>query len=298
MEQKAKSGRPFYLAAGSPEMAAVHALQLEMLLLVDKLCRDYDLKYYLIFGSLLGAVRHGGFIPWDDDIDIGLLRSDYDQLADLLATEVDPQVYFFQTAENDGGITIPYAKLRCHNTLFEEWQTPPNALWQQGVFLDIFPLDAVPDEPGRAAAMRRQFLQAHMGLRYKLEGYRSDKVLYNLAYKLLALPSVPTLLAKRHRALIAGAGEKTDRVLAAPASPADYESSYLGRAELEPACDLDFCGHPVMVPHRAEVQLAYLFGDYMSLPPEEQRRGHALRSFYIDENFWAPVLNRRLVEVR
>jgi len=128
----------FVLRPGSREIQQVHALQLHLLSEVDRLCRAHGIHYYLLFGTLLGAVRHAGFIPWDDDVDIGVKRDDYDRLLDLLELELDPERYFIQTAANDAGITIPFAKVRCQKTIFEEYNAPVGAEYHQGVFLDIF----------------------------------------------------------------------------------------------------------------------------------------------------------------
>ena len=95
----------FVLRPGSREIQQVHALQLHLLSEVDRLCRAHGIHYYLLFGTLLGAVRHAGFIPWDDDVDIGVKRDDYDRLLDLLELELDPAIFYSNCLRY--GITIP-----------------------------------------------------------------------------------------------------------------------------------------------------------------------------------------------
>lgn len=284
----------FVLEAGSEEMKQVHALQLAMLLEVDRACRQHGLEYYLIFGTLLGAVRHGGFIPWDDDIDIGVMREDYDELLSLLNEELDSKKYFVQTAENDGGITIPFAKIRCHHTRFVEAVAAENAEYHQGVFLDIFPLDNAPDNPAARRKQKAAYLRRHLSYRYKVEGYRSERWWVNLILALSAFSDIPTQLQKRYKAMTDCSDNQSREVIAFPGAAADYDSSFLVRNELAPAVDIKFCRHSVMAPAKSKVQLESLFGDFMCLPPQEARKGHVLREFSLDTEFWAHELSTYL----
>ncbi|HHX38250.1 MAG TPA: LicD family protein, partial [Clostridiaceae bacterium] len=232
----------FVLRPGSREIQQVHALQLHLLSEVDRLCRAHGIHYYLLFGTLLGAVRHAGFIPWDDDVDIGVKRDDYDRLLDLLELELDPERYFIQTAANDAGITIPFAKVRCQKTIFEEYNAPVGAEYHQGVFLDIFPLDNVPDDDKAARRMKLKFLYYHFSLRRKVEGYRSNRWYVNLLYSIGALHDIPTLLQKRHRVMTSCQDDQTFRLIAMPSARVDYDESYVLREQMDPPIDIDFCG--------------------------------------------------------
>ena len=124
----------------------VQLIQLNMLLKVDEICRLNNIRYYLIGGSALGAVRHKGFIPWDDDVDIGMFRRDYDQFLDIADKFLDNK-YFLQTNRTDPDYHGPYAKLRANNTTYiEKVSRSLGAKIHQGIFIDIFPLDNVPDK--------------------------------------------------------------------------------------------------------------------------------------------------------
>jgi lipopolysaccharide cholinephosphotransferase len=287
----------FMLEADSESLAQVHALQLSMLVEVDRVCRAYDMEYFLIFGTLLGAVRHGGFIPWDDDIDIGVFREDYDNLLALLETELDQRRYVVQTAENDAGAAFPYAKIRCLRTLFEEAVTAPDAQQNQGVFIDIFPLDNAPDDEKEAKRLKSRFIRHNLAYRYKVEGYRSDRLFVNAALAVRALRDIPTLLTKRREIMTSCEDASSRLLIAFPAAVADYDSSFLERDQMRPARQIDFCGYKVMAPAQTDVQLRALFGDYMSLPPKSARVGHRLRAFSIDEDHWSAELARYLPAV-
>lgn len=122
----------------SVELKKIWAIELDMLRKLDEICKKHHLRYFLFFGSLLGAVRHHGFIPWDDDMDVVMYRDDYMQLLELKDEFSFP--YFLQTPITDPGSGYSFAKIRnsntsavCNKFRFEKFN--------QGIFLDIFPLD-------------------------------------------------------------------------------------------------------------------------------------------------------------
>lgn len=113
--------------------------EIEILMLIDDICRKYNIKYFADFGTLLGAVRHKGFIPWDDDIDIAMPRPDYEKFQIVVGDEL-PEGYFFQSTYTDNRI-IFFSKVMDENTSAIEF--PDEKDVHQGIFVDIFPLDVV-----------------------------------------------------------------------------------------------------------------------------------------------------------
>lgn len=119
--------------------------ELDMLYITDKICRKYEIKYFLSFGSLIGAMRHNGFIPWDDDIDICMLRNDYNRFMEVAPKEL-PDYLFLQNPNTDKDYYYRHAKLRNSNTTAIRASDLNNRFpFNQGIFLDIFPMDAVPN---------------------------------------------------------------------------------------------------------------------------------------------------------
>ena len=116
----------------------VWAIELDLLLRFDAVCRKHGLKYFLMDGSLLGVVRHKGFIPWDDDIDVGMMREDYDRLMSLGSEFQEP--YFLQIPGVDSGYYYGFAKLRNSRTtcLVKNFRYRP---FNHGIFIDIMPYD-------------------------------------------------------------------------------------------------------------------------------------------------------------
>lgn len=126
------------------ELKELWAVELDLLSEFDRVCKKYHLQYVATGGTLLGAVRHKGFIPWDDDIDLGMKRSDYKRLCDI-ASEEFKQPYFFQTEYTDPTSFRGHAQLRNSYTT-AILSSENERMFNQGVFIDIFPLDNVTDD--------------------------------------------------------------------------------------------------------------------------------------------------------
>ena len=130
----------------SAECKKVWAIQLDLLSMLVKVLHKHGLKYYACGGTMLGAVRHKGFIPWDDDIDIMMPREDYDKFCEVAPQEFH-EPYFFQTEATDPGYLLRHAKLRNSNTAaIQKSLSRYKCTFNQGIFIDIFPLDKVPDD--------------------------------------------------------------------------------------------------------------------------------------------------------
>lgn len=129
----------------SQEMKKVWAVELDLLVQLQKVCEKYGIRYCVSGGTILGAVRHKGFIPWDDDIDVMMPRDQYEELCKHADEFEEP--YFFQTAWRDKGYYAGHAKLRNSLTTgIQRRSLPRGRKYNQGIFVDVFPIDAVPDD--------------------------------------------------------------------------------------------------------------------------------------------------------
>lgn len=127
----------------SQRMKEVWAVQLDLLAELDRVCRKYGIHYVASGGTLLGAVRHHGFIPWDDDVDLMMPREEYDKLCSLAEKEFE-HPYFFQTEYSDHGFMRGFARLRNSETSgIQKFELNKSYKFNQGIFIDIFPLDEV-----------------------------------------------------------------------------------------------------------------------------------------------------------
>lgn len=139
---KEETKNDFYITKKRKELWAV---ELDLLNEFDRVCKKYGFTYYLDGGTLLGAARHNGFIPWDDDVDISMMRNDYIQLCKIASDEFK-HPYFFQTEDTDPGSLRCHAQLRNSNTTgILTSELSPKREFNQGIFIDIFPLDILPD---------------------------------------------------------------------------------------------------------------------------------------------------------
>ena len=126
---------------GEQATLAEHQKALELILCeFDRVCRTLDIRYYLYAGTLLGAVRHQGFIPWDDDLDVLMDRDEYERFMRLAPGLLDGQTFFLQE-EFSGNWPMFFSKLRLNGTACQETYHPKDSKSHQGVYIDIFPCD-------------------------------------------------------------------------------------------------------------------------------------------------------------
>lgn len=132
-------------------MKAIWKVQLDILEEVIRICRKYDISFYLMYGSMLGAVRHRGYIPWDDDLDIGMFREDFDRFLEVAQKEL-PSHLFLQTSSTEKGYYFSFAKIKDSNTTaLDKVYTSLGAKINYGIFVDVFPLDAYPEKDVESA---------------------------------------------------------------------------------------------------------------------------------------------------
>lgn len=139
------------------DIKRLQAVELEIVKEIARICEAEKIQWFLVGGSVLGAVRHGGFIPWDDDVDVGMLRFDYERFIRACAKRL-PDKYFLQTLNTDEGYHLGYAKIRVNGTLYIQENVASRRM-HHGVFADVYPIDEVPDS---ARARRRQKLYSNL----------------------------------------------------------------------------------------------------------------------------------------
>ena len=143
------------------------AVCLDLLAEFDRVCTENNIQYFAGYGTLIGAMRHGGFIPWDDDIDLVMPRIEYEKLRKIAPTEFR-QPYFFQTEETDIGFSRPFARLRNSNTTaIQKIEDYGSVIYNQGIFIDVFPLDNFPDDEDE----QNRFKAEMMALRIKMSRF-------------------------------------------------------------------------------------------------------------------------------
>ena len=263
----------------------VQKIQLEMAKDIKRVCEENGIRYFLYRGTFLGAVRHKGVIPWDDDMDFGMLRPDYEKFC-RIAPEKLSKDYCFQNWHTDENYALPFGKVRKRGTLFVEAKCAK--LPENGVYVDIYPLDFAPEGEEAKAKLAKSLLHLFR-LKLMKSGYtpwkEEDRTIWKKRIGYLAYQTVALFLS--HKALIR---KYEELVLAVPESDTIYEQSalpiayYFDRSWCEnlaqyPYEDTSFAG-----PENYDAFLSSLYGDYMQLPPADKRENrHQIQELDLGE---------------
>ncbi len=251
----------------------LRAEQLMILDTIDAFCREHNLRYFLHAGTLIGAVRHHGYIPWDDDIDLGMPRADFDRfLAEF------PQTGPFRVvhAGNTPGYYLASAKVISERTVLIEQVVDPIPL---GVFVDLFPLDAIPDSEAGLNRLNlslivpRNLLLLKNTLRSSSRSALKNAVLR--ASQLLLRP-IPTqfLLRRIDRRSRSCNGKPHCSRLACICAFTYGKREVFPGTDYKEAAELPFEGKLYSAPIGYHSVLSRMYGDYMQLPPAEKQVTH------------------------
>ena len=255
----------------------VQKAELELLEEFDRICKKHGLTYFLDGGSCLGQVRHGGFIPWDDDIDVGMPLEDYQRFVSLAPTELTEGISLHDHT-NTKGYSLFFAKLYKDGTRFLD-ENAMAAGCPQGIFLDIFPfcpLDAN-EKKGRRSRKRALFWQRMAFVKLNANPHfpptMSHQRLIGLACK-LAHHTVARLWSLERMYALSMQSYKTNNpgdlwvnACSGDATPRRTEWIY-------PTQEKPFDTMMAMVPHDCDAFLTAEYGSYMEIPPVEKRRTH------------------------
>lgn len=254
------------------QLRQVQMIQLEMLQEVDRICEKCNISYNIIAGTLLGAVRHGGYIPWDDDADVALLRPEYEKFRKACKTELDTTRFYFQDHRSTKGYRWGYGKLRRKKTLFlREYQE--HMPYEQGVFIDIFPLDGVPDNYYVRSIHNFECFCVRKILWSKVGKVAHKNIWMRKWYGLLDRIPEKKVFAYYHQ-MIKRANRKKTRMVRILMFPTPNNEYGYYRNWYEKSREIVFEGNTFRGICDFDSYLSFKFGDYMQLPPEEKRKVH------------------------
>lgn len=258
------------------DLPRLQECQLSAAMKVRQICEKHDIPYFLIAGTLLGAVRHKGFIPWDDDLDIGMLRENYDRFVSLAQAELG-NAYFLQTYATDQHMPFPYAKLRLNRTVMRE-ASSQRCKWNSGIFIDIFPFDGVPHNRllrsihatilkliGLSLIIKCDF-DPFCNKTQSFNGYLFKIIKYPIK---LFFPRKPLVDVFDFFTRLFS-NTKTSLVVASGGSYG-YKRETIPRSWIESTTPLEFCNTSFGCPSAFKEYLENLYGDYMKPPPVENR---------------------------
>jgi lipopolysaccharide cholinephosphotransferase len=255
-----------YNGEGTPLRIAQH-IMVDMMSEVDRICRKHNIKYWMICGTLIGAVRHKGFIPWDDDVDLGMLPSDYDKFIEVADKELSKR-FFLQTKGSENvtpGVVKKMCKIRDCNSLcisdYDTFRTP----YHQGISIDIFQQVLMPAIPNNFLKFLAKRISRSYGFFYYNPSLNFKNIICYFIYPLsyVFFKGIWLLLSIK----------KQNAFLSCPETymygiPTGYNTIF-------PLREIEFEGKLFFAPNDPDRDLKDHYGDYISLPPENQRRVHA-----------------------
>ena len=262
------------------DLTKVHEINLKILKEIDRICRKYKIKYMLDGGTLLGAVRHKGFIPWDDDADVAFTRNNYEAFLKVVRRELPDTMELLMPEDFQGGkaffdftARVIYKNSRRHEDSPEVqyYEGKLNHLW-----VDLFIIDELPQNKAAAGFTRllhKSIYLLAMGHRYHLD-FSKYSLFHKLAVGGMSTVGkfVPLSVLFRLQRMVALRDHKKK-------SPKLYYSNYqpdylyvtLQKEWCEDIVDLDFCDTKLMASSHWDEVLTWIYGDYMKLPPEDKR---------------------------
>lgn len=244
-----------------------------------RVCEKHKLQYFLIGGTALGAIRHKGFIPWDDDLDVGMPRPDYDKLMKLSKEFKSP--YFLQNYLTDFGHVLPYAKIRNSNTTYIENFHRFHPI-NHGIWIDIFPIDGMSKKKDEVRVKGPKYrllwfvyyftFLAHMYNKPKKHTWFMQIPLY-----FVSLLFLPLLLGKWLTRLINKSMKSKkyeDSTLVGSYFTWTFNKEALPRSYYGQGIKVQFEDVQAVIPTNYDAYLKAKYGDYMQLPPVDKRYGH------------------------
>lgn len=256
------------------ELKQIQQIQRELIREVDRICKKYGIHYNMVGGTMLGAIRHKGYIPWDDDADIGFLRAEYEKFRDVCRTELDTDKYYMQDLRDTEGYRWGYGKFRRKNTEFVRLNQECMP-YDQGISIDLMPFDNVPD---KWLAKRIHFFSCFIYRKLfwaKIGSRVEENLCLRFIYKIMN--NIPIkIIIKRYQGFInKGQRRKTQlvRILTFPTPKGvyGYDRKWYTQLVRYPFDDM-------MLPGAKDYDgyLRVKYGEYMKLPSIQERKVHPI----------------------
>ncbi|OAA86937.1 LicD family protein [Clostridium ljungdahlii] len=255
------------------DIEKVRYAQLDLLSELKRICEKYNISYFLVGGTLIGAVRHNGFIPWDDDIDVGMFRKDYQRFIKACYIELDSE-YKIYDWKIDPASPLPFLKLKIKGTHYRE-ELSKDILMDDSIFIDVFPFDNAPDSNilRKIQEIRiyviRKILLLRCGFSIGDVG-RIKKLLYRI---LLLISKIRTVNAWKDSCMkiMTAYNDVVTKCVVDMCGAYSYKKELKDRKFLQEMKYHKFENLDVCIPKNYDQVLREIYGDYMKLPPVEQQ---------------------------
>ena len=258
----------------------LHDTLIEILDYVVSVCEENNLTYFLVYGTALGAYRHQGFIPWDDDLDIAMPRQDYEKLIEIM-NQSNNEKYVLQNELNEKKYYLPFSKVRKKGTKFVE-DIAQDMYENEGIFIDIFVLDYVKDIYTFKYKLK-SYVTTYLKhiLRYTVykKAYRDKRKFFGrIMENIICIPAyiLPKKVLLRFFNKMAKGNCLSDKVGYIVEYSEEKSKSAMPIDVYFPPKKIEMCGKQYYAPNKIEDYLTRAYGSsYMELPPIEQRVTHS-----------------------
>ena len=259
------------LKISDEERRKIQRLELDILMEVDRICRKHRIQYTMGYGSLIGTIRHDGFIPWDDDVDICLMRKDYIRFKEICKKELSSR-FFYQSHDTDPEYYLLYDKIRLNGTVFKESHLSSYNI-HHGIYIDLFPIDYIPNNSIKQAFQLICFHFFRSGLMSKYlvmeaRGWKKKIIALFLRFLFFLIP-LDTLYKNANKVAIWYDNTPSKRIMN---FLTPYRLKEIFNADLyKEYTEHEFEGLMVKIVKQYDHFLKQIYGDYMKLPPVEKR---------------------------
>ncbi len=253
------------------------AIMLSIMDALNELCKENGITYFITAGTLLGAVRHKGFIPWDDDIDIVLFRPDYDKLVSILKEQKKYSWLGIVDPDKDN-FYYPFAKAVDNRTVAKQEDNTS----EYGIWVDVFPLNAFPN----SLSEQQVFMKKCQSYRAWILSMTTDfeHAQFNMKFVIKSLLKFASFFLGKRRIKAKAIhymeryNDKDTDYVGSTFTP--YKNEIIEKAKMLPTVELDFEGRKYSAPKCWHEYLSNIYHDYMKLPPVEKRRTHKVTAWW------------------
>lgn len=270
------------MTISNKDLRKAQLLMLKILKEVHKICEENNIKYFLSDGTLIGAIRHQGFIPWDDDLDIGMLREDYEKFCKI-APQILSENFILQNFQTDKGYGLQFGKVILKNTVWiEKVAKNTNRQWS-GIYIDIFPYDNITENKKMQKLINRLyiFIQGLILIKFKyinISNYESMAKKLKYVLKKIYLCTISKKLLIHIRDSICKRYLNKSKTLVTKYGGNFYKNqnpyNFYKDLTLQTFEDTSF-----YIPKNYDKILKNLYGNYMEIPPIEKQRQHGIEYF-------------------
>lgn len=251
----------------------LHDTMLEIYSEITRICEKHNLDYFVVGGTLLGAVVHKGYIPWDDDLDIAMPRDSYDKFIQICKEELNEN-FFIHCTETDKNYWLPFIKIRMNNTIFLE-EKRKNVKSHAGIYVDVFPFDYCSEKNTKKHKRKWKtitYINNHIYTRITgIKKYSKSAMLLNPIFSLFSVKK----LSKYRDKLMRSFDQGERKFFVDLAGGRRLDNSYFDVSDIQPIQELQFGNTYVKAPKDPNKYLLQLYTErYKIIPPKEKQITH------------------------